>query len=108
MNRPNKEDFYINIDDYTNTYIGKYAIDLERYCDELEKQYKFTALLNSKLAKDLFDRNGTIAKLEKALDKTCDVLANVLNACCEPAEDFTDECGVNCKNHWKEWALKDE
>lgn len=95
MNRPKREDYLTS---------RMYREALERYCDELEKQYNFTTLLNSKLAKDLFDRNGTIVELENALEKAIDMLDLLDSELCFLDDRFERKT----KEEWKAWALKDD
>lgn len=78
--------------------IYKYAGQLELYCYELEKK---------------------IERLEKALDKDCDVIVE-LNTCNNLRAEQYEHCpfekkcffhDLGCfsnKENWKEWCMKDE
>lgn len=83
MKRPNKEYYHINIDDYQKTYIGKYAIDLEKYCDELEKV------------------------LDKAFSELQVIDERRMLAERQIENNYGEDYFFN-KEQWKEWYLKDE
>lgn len=107
MNRP-------KIEDYLTSRMYREA--LERYCDQLEKNKdkQFNAGFNeaTKICSE------KIIALEEALDKACTELVKMkLCASCyeykESGCPFANKCELGTdycynKEHWKEWALKDE
>lgn len=103
MNRPNKNK-YIN-----KEFDGAYVIELEKFCDELERKLSGHDIL-VKYADDLLADNK---ELNKALDKTCNIL------CYLDCYECQIICKIDCKKmrkgkgnctsqDWKEWALSDE
>lgn len=73
MNRPKRDDYKISEYEYSGTYV----IDLENYCDELEEWLIFTksvAEVNQESADKAEILEVENEKLNKALDKACEML----------------------------------
>lgn len=84
---------------YLLNHILAYRLELEKYCDELEKELSET--FNQHL-EDLIDiKDKEIAELEKALDKACKQLEISIVTITTTGRVWSCE-------EWKEWLLKDE
>ena len=93
MNRPQKELYFYENEDYELMVHNAYVSDLEKYCDQLEKSYK----INVHRYKVLLDRSRKMRhELEQALDKACEQL------------ELMSEAHYISREEWKEWFLKDE
>ena len=77
-----------------------------RYWTYLNSQFPF--LEDIEIIKQDLDK---LEKLEKALDKACELLADYTGSCPreeELVEDLDcDECDNNCKECWKKYFMRD-
>ena len=104
MNKPNIEDYKLKDGGYSQ----KYITDLEKYCNELEHEFKVLKEeynADQKYIED-FDKTkdwywNKIKRLEKALDKACKFISGIFN-------DHEDEKIYWEKECWKEWLMEDE
>ena len=109
------------------TLIYTYARKLEEYCDELEECNNIVCSdmenLRESLDYELQVKIEKIERLEKALDRACDVIVE-LNTCNNliseeylhcPLEQkcnnrcIEEKCNNRCisnKEEWKEWCMK--
>ena len=97
--------------DGNTTFIYTYSFELEKYCDELE------AIVSKGDCVTHYEKE--IERLEKALDKACDVIVE-LNTCNNLRAEQYEHCpfekkcffhDLGCfsnKENWKEWLMKDE
>lgn len=91
MKRPIKEE-------YNEVYY--YVTDLQKYCDELEKENKQLQNEVDYYKHEYYSECDLREKLEKALDKACEELENLSYV------KGLGQVGKNFKE-WKEWCLKD-
>ena len=112
MNRPKKENYYIDYIDtepFKNSYVGKYITKLDKYCDELEASIKYIlheipncTELYIKQESELKKLKEDYDKIMKALDKACEELEHM---------DYIAFKGykkTHSKEAWKEWVLSDD
>ena len=103
------------------TLIHTYARKLEEYCDYLEECNNVLCSdmenLRESLDYELQAKIEKNEKLEKALDKACDLISSDICINCyacyfekECKSKEADKCIANNmnKDEWKEWLMKDE
>lgn len=91
MKRPNKYDF---------DFAEDYESNLETYCDELE------AIISKGDCVSHYDKK--IERLEKALDKACELLVEAVSQDCTIFDEVIEEEYMwrTEIDEWKEWLMK--
>lgn len=118
MNRPNKQDFLVNLNKSSLIKWGEYSKAQDEYIDELE--YKLAACLDAEsgyahrikileMVRDVDKK--VIHKYDIALENACERLENESMLCAITKKRYSpslcDSCVDLCKNAWKKKLMEE-